>query len=128
VQLDELLDQRQSEPDPGVDAGAGAVTLPKALEHVRQEFGGDPAARVAHHDLDVRARLSEVDLDVAALGGELHRVAEQVPDDLLEPVRIPGDRPGAGVEVRLKIDRLGERGGAHRLERRLDDRRQLDPL
>ena len=46
VQLDQLLDDRQAQPQAAVAAGGGGVGLAEAVEHVRQELGRDALAGV----------------------------------------------------------------------------------
>ena len=42
MRLDEVLHDRQPEPQPAVDARRRSVGLPERLEHLRQELGGMP--------------------------------------------------------------------------------------
>src|SRR5439155_25955690 len=89
--------QRQSQTETGGGARAGAVLLPEAVEDEGEKVGSDSATRVAHNDFDVRRDALQVDLDLSSLRGELHRVDQQVPHDLLESIRIAGHRsPSAG--------------------------------
>jgi hypothetical protein len=76
VQLDELLDDGQSEPEAAVAAGRAGVGLAEAVEHERQEIGTDALAGVADLDLEARVDAADADLDVAAGRREFHRVAE----------------------------------------------------
>ena len=50
---------------------------------------------------------SSRDLDLAAAIGELHGVRQQIPEDLLQPFRIAGDRRGLRIEDRLDANALG---------------------
>ena len=63
-----------------------------------------------------------------ASGRELHRVGEQVPDDLLEPRRVARDRAGQRVEDLDDADALGLGGRQDRRQRRVDDLGQAHPL
>ena len=99
VQLDEALHDRQPEAEAAVLARRRRVALPEPLEQVRNELRLDADAGVGHADLDVGVHALEQDLDLAVLRRELDGVGQQVPDDLLKPARIAGDRPGRGIET-----------------------------
>src|SRR5205814_624654 len=64
--------------------------------------------------------------DAAAPGGELDGVREEVPHDLLEAGRIALDRLRSELEDALQPDLLRLGVGTHRVERRLDDGREID--
>src|SRR2546430_1733210 len=81
-----------------VGPGRRALRLPEPVEDVRQEGGLDPLTGVAHGDLDVRVDALEAELDAPVPRGELDGVREQVPEDLLETLRIAGDDDRAGVD------------------------------
>ena len=71
----------------------------------------------------IRARLpdrSSDDLDAAAFRRELDRVGEQVPDDLLQPAGVAGDRRDPGLDHPLDGDALRLRRGLRAVERRFD--------
>ena len=94
-----------------------AVGLAEALEDMRQEFGGQPDARVADRDFDARVDPLEAQLNLPVLRRELHRVGEQVPDDLPQPIGIAGDRAHVRIDHRVNLDPLGVRGRRDRLHR-----------
>ena len=62
----------------------------------------------------------------AARGAELHRVREQVPDDLLQPIGIARHRADVRLERRVDAHALGLRRRADRLDGALD-RPHADP-
>jgi hypothetical protein len=126
VQLHQVANERQAESEPGVAPRRPAVGLLESLEHVGQHVGSDALPAIADGDLDVRAHPMQLDLDAAFPRGELHRVDEQVPDDLLEPVRVAGDPERAGIEHGLQPEALGLGGRAHRIERRVHHRPEVD--
>ena len=121
-----MLHDREAEAEAAVRARDGRVLLAERLEDVRQERRLDARAGVAHDDLDVRVLALHADVDPAALGRELHRVREQVPDDLLEPAGVAAEHARVGVEQDLEAHALRLGGGAHDLDGRLDDLRRLD--
>src|SRR5438128_3708762 len=86
VKLDDVLHQREAEPEAAVRARARAVALAERLEDVRNELRRDPDARVGDDDLDARLGARETHAHAAARRRELDRVREQVPDDLLQTI------------------------------------------
>ena len=54
VHLDQMLHQRQAEPQPAVPSLRAAVSLAEAIEHERQQVGRDPLPRIGDAHLDVR--------------------------------------------------------------------------
>jgi hypothetical protein len=125
VQLDELADDGEPQPQPSLAARAAATGLAEPLEDVRQELGGDPLPVVADDHLDPAAVAAQEQLDVAALRRELDRISEQVAQHLREPVGIARHR-------RLRLDLRAEGEAAllgdwtHRLHHALGQGRQLD--
>ena len=93
VQGGQLLDQRQ--PDAGALAGAGGGPGDpvEALEQVRQLVGDDADAGVADGEPEAGLVGGQGHVD-AADEGVLHRVGEQVDDDLLPHARVDVGRPG----------------------------------
>jgi hypothetical protein len=102
VELDEVTDDGEAEPEPAVRAGGGGVGLAEAVKDVGQEGGVDAFASVGDADDDAAIGAGDVNADGAAGGRELDGVAEQVPDDLLEAVGIAGDSAGYLNGARLK--------------------------
>src|SRR5207249_11402196 len=126
VQLDDVVDDREPETQAAVRARVRAVGLPEGLEDVRQELGRDPLALVADGDDRLPVAAGEPQDDAAAPGGELDRVREEVPHDLLEAGGIALDPPPSELEDLLDPNLLRLGVGAHRIERRLGDGREID--
>ena len=61
--------------------------------------GRCPAPVSRDDDLDVALDARQAHVDAAAARRELDRVREQVPDHLLQPVRVAGDRAGVRIEL-----------------------------
>src|SRR5207247_10576813 len=74
-----------------VGAVGGAVGLPEAVEYERQDVGRDADAVIAHVDDDAVVAGLDVHGDMAVWEAELHRIGDEVPDDLLQPVGIGAD-------------------------------------
>jgi len=98
VELDEMADDGEAEAETAVRSRARAVGLAEAVEHEGKELGGDALARVAHLEREVGVLLHQPHPDRPALGGELHRVADQVPHHLLQAVGIDRDRIAGRIE------------------------------
>ena len=85
MELHDLFCDGKAESEPAMRARRAAhFRLPEAVEHMRQEFALDADACVDHFDGHHGAVAARCDADVAALGRELHGVAEQIPDHLLQ--------------------------------------------
>src|SRR6185503_13072711 len=96
MQLDQVSDDGEPQPEPTFGARARRIRLTKALEDVRQERRIDAATAVAHADLRLRLRGLDPHLDAAVLGREFDRVGKQVPDDLLQAASVARDRAERG--------------------------------
>ena len=77
MRFDELLRDREAEPEPAVARGRG-VALAKPLEHVRQELAVDADAVVGDAQLVDRPERLERDVHCAAGPRVADRVSEQV--------------------------------------------------
>ena len=103
VQLDQVLDDGESEPEAAVAAGDGAIGLVETIEDVREHVGPDAAAGVGHHDGRRAPSSTRSVTRIAPLARrELDRVREQVPDHLLQPRRITGH--GGAVRPSMSRD------------------------
>jgi len=125
VELGDVLDDREPEPEAAVGAGARAVRLTEALEDVIDEGGLDALPAVAHGDLDGRGDARQPDLDAPATRSELHGVREEVPDHLLEARGVSDHVARAGIQDRRDAYVLRVRRGAHDVDRGLDHAHEL---
>ena len=128
VHLDDVTHDRQAQAEASGLARHAALGLAEPIEHKRQEVVADPDAGVADHDFDVRIDPLEPELDATALRRELHRIGQQVPDDLLQPIGIAGHGPDPGIDDGLETHALrigGRLGGRDRV---VEDHRQLHGL
>src|SRR5581483_1171986 len=126
VQLRQVSRNRQAEAEAALFARDRAVGLAEALEDVRQEVPADALPGVADRDLDVRVDPRERDLHAAPFGRELDRVREQVPDDLLQAVRVTLHQILTRAEYGLQTHAPGVSRRADRLDRVLYDAGDLD--
>src|SRR5262245_21830947 len=93
VQLHELLRERQPEPGALLLAGVVSPDLAELLEDRRLILGRDPDPRVADGDRDAVVGRCGNEADPAALRGELHRVGQEVQQDLLHLPLVHDDGP-----------------------------------
>ena len=93
---------RQAKSESAVPSRARRVGLAKAIEDTGQEIGGNPFARIAHHDADVRIYAFQPHCDASSLRRELDCVGEQVPNHLLQTGRVTGNLAYIEWELSLK--------------------------
>src|SRR6187401_1898572 len=104
-----------------------SLSLAETVEDVRQEFWRDPDASVADRDRDGRPLARGADRDPTFVGCELHRVREDVRDDLLQTLRITGERWQAFVDLYRHAQTLSIRGRSYCLHAAVDHVDNLDP-
>ena len=121
VELDEMADDGEAEAETAVAASGPRIRLTKTLEHVGQEIGRDAGTGVDDGDLDSGVHARHAQRDRARFGRELNRIGQQVPDDLLQPIRIGDDRRQLGLVARLEAEGLGAQRRAHRFNGGADD-------
>ena len=88
---------------------------------MRQEVGIDALAGVGNADLEVTICPLQAHLHLAALGRELDRVGDEVPNHLLEAAGVAGHRPGRRIEHDVQAQSPRIRGRPQRIDRRLDE-------
>src|SRR5262245_42719391 len=92
LQLDEPLDQVQTEANPGHIASRRRIALPEHVEDMGQEVFRDAAPGVGNPDFELSIDNRAAGRHGATCRRELHRVREQVPEHLPEPMRVGKDR------------------------------------
>ena len=102
-ELDEAVADREAEPCAGFGRPAESGLL-KRFEEPGLVGGGEPHTGIAHAEMQFVARPRHRQADLSA-GGEFHRVAEQVLNDLPEFLGIADDR---GRQIGRQRDREGE--------------------
>ena len=107
-------------PRPAWTARMGA--RPETARKQGELFGPDPLAGVTDPELHGRLSAREADFDATSARRELHRVGHEVPDDLLQAVRIAETGVTASSRAALERDPLGFGRRAHGLDGRLDHR------
>ena len=124
--LDDPLHDREADPDP---VGARRE---EGVEELLARRGGDSRTVVLDLDVNARGDAKDADHDRRPRAARLHRVANQVPQDLTELRRIGVDRDGRGGDFADDAD-VAPAAGARRELRHLRgergdvDRRALRP-
>src|SRR5262249_52860002 len=126
VQRDEMPDQRQADPQAALSARASALALAQPVEDERQDLGADASAGIADDDLDVRPDPLQLDLDPSIIRGELDRVLQQVPDDLLQTPGVAAHQEARHFQNWLQANALRLGRVTDRLQRVLDETVQID--
>ena len=109
-------------------AVAGRVALREAVEQERQEFRRRCRGPGRRPRCAGRRLLAQRNADLAAGRRELDRVAEQVPEDLLQARAVGMDRPVARLDVELEAMAFGIGRRPHRVDRRADRFDRIDGL
>ncbi len=126
VQLDEVSDDREPEPEPAVLTACGRIPLTEPLEHVREKIRLDSGSIVGYADLHAAGfDLTQLHRDRAAALRELHSVRQEIPDHLLEPLRITVDESRRIREAGREPDVLRRGCRTNGIERRADHRPQI---
>jgi len=88
VKLDQLLNDRKPKSKPTVGGALRRRRLAKAIKNERQNLLRDPIARIADGNSAACAGALEAHGNAPAARREFHGIAEEVPHNLLQPVRI----------------------------------------
>ena len=126
VKRHDLAHERQSQPQSTGMPGARAVALPETIEHVRQQLGRDALPGVLDAAVpQMPPTLRKRNRDLAAGGGELQGIRQQVGHHLLQPVRIAAQLAGAWLDVGMQGDAFRGRRRPRQIQRRCHDFREL---
>src|SRR5205807_3743518 len=88
----------------------GSIGLTKAIKNVRLELRSNADARISYRNTYPRIGVLGGNFDSSFFRCELHRIAEQVPENLLQAICISQNRPGKRSHQGLKHDLLCFRG------------------
>ena len=123
VQLGEAPHEREPEAGPRVLAGEPRVELREGLEELREVFRGDARAVVPDLEPDEPGLLVARgrELHGPAGGRELHRVRQEVHEDLPYPPGVRDESDGGGGTAVADLDPLPTRLAPHDGEGRLAD-------
>src|ERR1041385_7840366 len=111
-----MPDDREAESQPAKTSRRRTVSLTKAIEHARQNLRIDSLTRVFHRHTRVRTVLVYTHRNLSAMRCELHRVRQQVPDDLMQTGRIGRDRADSRFGVVIDSDAFSIGRGLHYID------------
>src|SRR5688500_2667151 len=100
------LDDRETK----AGAAGGTIRLPEAVEDRRQGGGGNSAARVPNHDLNVGGALPRLYTHTSTGRRELDRVRHEIGDRLAETLLVAADCAQISGDLRLKVHVACARG------------------
>src|SRR5207237_9888465 len=101
----------KAQPKPAMLPRRAAVGLPKTLEDVRQKIRADALAIVADLKMHVRNVFKGANANLPTRRRKLDGVREQIPDNLLQAMRVAGDQCGMIAQLGFTLTpfRLGSR-------------------
>ena len=128
VELDEVADDGQPEPEAAVGPRPASADLRKVIEDVSKRVRLDADPGVTHDELGVIAVTVQRDIDAATGRGEFHGIREQVDDDLLEARGIAKDEADVRVEAAAERELLRADVALERIDGISDEGNELDGL
>src|SRR5262249_14168364 len=115
VELDDVTDDGEPQTETAVAPCRPRFRLLERLEEVRKKLAGDPLARIGHGYLAIGSQTLQGGSTQAVSRGDLARVGDQVPDDLLDTPRITRDGFELLIGPAFEPDALGIRCGPSHL-------------
>ena len=128
VQFDERFHESKAEAEAAVTAGHGGFGLAEAGKKLGEEVGGNALAGIDDGDFDVRIDAAKEDLNPPAARREFDGIGKEVPQDLLEAVRIAGDGATLGIKHFGEADAFGVGGRTNGFDGVGDDGLKIDGL
>ena len=127
VQFDDVPHDGQAEAEPSESPRRRRVGLPEPVEDEGQHIGSDADAGVLNLEFDGVLDIAQRYDDPAVGAGELDRVRQDVPEHLLEPIRVADHRRG-DADPLFEPNPLGVHRRPERVDRRANDRANVDRL
>ena len=109
-------------------ARRAGVALPETIEDIWQELRRDANPAVGHREPNGPLESVECHTNPSAGGREFQRVRQEVPDDLLQAIRVAHDGERTGLNAGFEIDVLGPCRRSNRLDPGVDDGCQIDAI
>ena len=127
MQLHELLGEGQAQPRPLLSPGVVQADLTELLEDGRLVLGRDADPRVGDGDGEAAVGRRRAEANPAALGGELHRIGEEVHQDLLDFPLVRDDVAQPLVHGLGERDPVSHRPPPHQGQDIVQGGRQMEP-
>ncbi len=118
MKFDQIPHDRQAETKPAV--AAASLRLPERLKQMRQIVGADSLPGIGNREMKTVIRVRKRDADGAALRRKLQRVGQEIPDNLLEALRIQNCHPPLVGYATIKSYAFGAGHWLQRLESRTE--------
>src|SRR5262245_40816713 len=116
-----MPDDREPEAKPAMRARGGSMGLPELVEYVGKEFGLDSNSSIADADFRIARGFDEFYSNAPGIRRKLHRIRQQVPNHLLQPVRIAGNHAENWPHAHINADALAFGGRPHGFDCGFDD-------
>jgi hypothetical protein len=87
-----VFDDTEAKSQSAVVSGGRRISPAKALENMGKKIGLDTLTGIRNVQLEVRVNSLKDNLHSTAARSEFDRVGQQIPDDLLKPAGIAGNR------------------------------------
>ena len=125
MRFDDVLDNRKPQPQTAKGSSRTAVSLPKAVKDLGQQFRADSTSVILHLKLNTGLLASQGDVDPSSLVSEFDRVRHKVPHHLLDSSGVTRGGAGSGIKIDVQADLFGLRGGSSHAQASVDDVGQL---
>src|SRR5262245_5774648 len=126
MHLNDVTHDGQTKAQTAVLARGGAVRLTESIENVRQELRLNAHAGVIDRDLDLCPSARQPPFNAPAFVREFDRVREQIPDGLLQTVRVAEDQVALILNDGVQVDSFRFGAGSDNLNGRLKDLPDID--
>src|SRR5581483_5276022 len=128
VHLYQMTHDRQSQSQSSVRAGHRCVRLTESFKNVRQKLLPYPHTTIADRDFDIRIDVLQANIDTSPFRRKFDCVREQVPNDLLEAIRVAKYYLPLRLEMHFQNDLFAIDGRPHSVNGRVNNQVQLHRL
>src|SRR5690349_9952631 len=120
VQFNQLAHDGEPESKPAVPSSARRVELTEAIKDVEEKLRIDALSRITDGDFNLGIAALQPHFNAPAFRCELDRVRQKIPDNLLEPFGVAGDRTYSRINCSLEMNVSGIGCGLHAFNDRFD--------
>src|SRR5690349_2685202 len=92
MQFNQLAHDGEPESKPAVPSSARRVELTEAIKDVEEKLRMDASSRITDGNFNLGIAALQPHPHVPPFRGKLDRIGQKIPDNLLEPVGVGGDR------------------------------------
>src|SRR4028119_1144391 len=102
-----MADNRQSESESTVRSRRCTFGLTEALKDIGQELRADAKARIADANFDIGVDAFKLDSNVSPFGSKFDRIRQEIPNHLLQAIRIARNQSTCGVKHTGELNSFG---------------------